>query len=301
MSAGARLVFALGTWHGEPRASIRKWVATQRYTGPTKSGFSLTGNHLEQLHATLRQLTGALPENDTIVATVGRSRTSGMRISIVAPDEESRLPSVDVREFVDTPEYQGPTKQGIRFPWDKLAQVVEFMEVQLTAIGKAAHGEPGFFRELQGVLITDAQHAPDAPPPPAAIEVLLPTDLKSFPDAFLPPKAADFSTHQLPEESLELRQTRDGGLSVGSDGGFEHAVRNESEAKFFLYAHQSGVRKLKLPTEMIHIFGTVSRYETYARDLKRELEIKLIRQCGNRPLAEYQTRQLLTARGIPLL
>jgi hypothetical protein len=188
------------------------------------------------------------------------------------------LPNVDVREFVNTPEYQGPTKQGIRFPWDKLAQVVEFMEVQITAIGKAADGE-GSFGDLQGVLLpTPAK--PLTVPPPVAAEASVSADFRSFPADFLPSKATKFVT---------------------ADGGFEHSVRNESEGKFFVYAHQSGVRNLKLPTEMIHIFGTVSRYETYARELRRHLEAKLARQCGNRPLAEYQARQLLIAHGVPLL
>ena len=43
LTATTRIIFAVGSWKGQSRASIRKFVTTEKYAGPTKSGMSLDG------------------------------------------------------------------------------------------------------------------------------------------------------------------------------------------------------------------------------------------------------------------
>ena len=45
------------------------------------------------------------------------------------------LHEVDLREHIETPEYSGPTKKGIRFPWDKLADVIGLLKTQAIQMG----------------------------------------------------------------------------------------------------------------------------------------------------------------------
>ena len=63
--------------------------------------------------------------------------------------DDSRLPSVDIREFVDTPGYVGPTKAGVRFPWNKLKQFVQLTEVLVQQLGAAASSDTPLFPNVQ--------------------------------------------------------------------------------------------------------------------------------------------------------
>ena len=60
-----KLVFSVSEWHGQPFASMRKFVATQKYEGPTKSGIALS-------HKMLRELTLALPELEFYLGLLAR-------------------------------------------------------------------------------------------------------------------------------------------------------------------------------------------------------------------------------------
>ena len=105
-----------GSWEGRSRASIRKFVVTDRYTGPTKSGMSLDGPTVAQLLIALRKLQSVVPTNgqDYFISACNADDWE-IRVGIVPPDEQHELPSVDIREFVNTPRYSGPTKAGVRF------------------------------------------------------------------------------------------------------------------------------------------------------------------------------------------
>lgn len=130
---------------------------------------------------------------------------------------------------------------------------------------------------------------------------MLPEPLPEFPKDFLPADAKLQAAVNLPADALSIEQTRDGGHVVKAQRGFNHAVRNEVEGQFFLYAHLRGARKVQSPSVMIHVFKTVVGYEKYARELRQSLIADLESRCGNRNLAQFQTDQLLTERGLPKL
>jgi len=147
LTATTRIVFSVGSWKGQARASIRKFVATERYTGPTKSGMSLDGPTLVQLFAAICALQSTVPTHDqNQFVSVCKTSNWEIRIGIIPPDEESRLPQVDIREFIDTPRYTGPTKAGVRFPWNTLKQFVQLTEVLIQQLGAAASSERPCFQ-----------------------------------------------------------------------------------------------------------------------------------------------------------
>ena len=45
-------------------------------------------------------------------------------VTVIPPDDLKALPSVDVREYVDSESYTGPAKQGVRFAWNKLTEFI---------------------------------------------------------------------------------------------------------------------------------------------------------------------------------
>ncbi len=58
LQGSSELVFTVGAWKGQPRASVRKFVATSSYTGATKSGLSLRGDVLMGVIDTLQRIHG---------------------------------------------------------------------------------------------------------------------------------------------------------------------------------------------------------------------------------------------------
>jgi hypothetical protein len=303
LTGTTRIVFTVNVWKGQSRGNIRKWVTTDKYTGPTKSGMSLGGALLIELLAAVRKLQATLPAHgETLLATVGKTGDWEIRITVIPPDAESSLPSLDIREFVDNPRYTGPTKSGVRFPWDKLRQFGGLLEALTQDLGAATKAEDTLFPEvqpdwLQEVPGKDKTGSESAP----AIPGLDGAPLKDFPNDFLPNGAIDAAQLKLPDDSLSIAQDRDGRFFVASDSGFHHVVRNEVEGKFLLYAHHRGHRDLKLPKAMFPVFSTVASYEKYCRELRQKLVRNLEARSRNHQLAELMARQTFEAHGLPAL
>jgi hypothetical protein len=302
LTATTRIVFAVNLWKGQSRGSIRKFVATEKYAGPTKSGMSLNGALLLELLAAVRKLQATLPAHgETLLGTVGKTKEWEIRITLIPPDAESSLPSLDIREFVDTHRYTGPTKAGVRFPWDKLRQFAGLLEALAQHLGAAAQAEDTLFPEVQPDWVKEAtdKHKTDPEHQPA-VQGFDVAALKDFPKDFLPNGPIDAAQLKLPDDLLFIAQDRDGHFFVASGSGFHHVVRNEVEGKFLLYAHHRGHRDLKLPKEMFKVFSTVAGYEKHCRELRQKLVRALEARSSNRQLAELMARQTFEAHGLPL-
>jgi hypothetical protein len=301
LTATTRIIFAVGSWKGQSRGSIRKFVATEKYAGPTKSGMSLDGATISQLLAALRSLQSTIPTKDQNQhISVGKTRDWEIRIAVIPPDEEGNLPSVDIREFVETPRYTGPTKAGVRFAWSKLKQFTQLVEVLVQQLGVAASSETTLFPDMQPQWISDAKQklaATDHKPAPHGFDA---ASLKSFPDAFLPEGKLDTESLTLPPHRLKIGQDRDGHNFVTDDSGFHRQVRNEVEGKYFLYAQLRGVTELRLPKEVFKVFSVVVRYEKYCRELRQKLIRDLEARSGNRTLAEHMAGDTLQNHGLPV-
>ena len=82
LTATTRIIFAVGSWKGQSRGSIRKFVASEKYAGPTKSGMSLDGATVAQLLAALRVLQSTVPTKDQNQhVSVGKTRDWEIRIT----------------------------------------------------------------------------------------------------------------------------------------------------------------------------------------------------------------------------
>jgi len=301
LTATTRIIFAVGSWKGQTRGSIRKFVATEKYAGPTKSGTSLDGATIVQLLAALRALQSTVPTQDaTQYVSVGKTRDWEIRIAIIPPDEDSRLPSVDIREFVETARYSGPTKAGVRFPWNKLKQFSQLAETLVQQLGVAASAETTLFPDMKPQWVSDAKEtlaATDHKPAPHGFDA---ASLKLFPDAFLPEGKLDVENLTLPPDRLKIGQDRDGRYFVTNDSGFHRPVRNEVEGKYFLYAQLRGVTEIRLPKEMFKVFSAVAGYEKYCRELRQKLIRDLEARSRNRPLAEHMAGDTMQNHGLPV-
>jgi hypothetical protein len=284
-----RLAFSRLTRAGQQFAHVRKFVATARYTGPTTSGFTMPADQLTQLITLLRGSVGSVPTaGQTQVGVVARSSTSEFHVGLVL-DEGAAL---DIREHINTAKYVGYTKRGIRFPWNKLPEVLRQFEVLLTAVAVATRKEPTLFPQLQPSWSAGSQTESS---PTSYLDELL-GKLPNFPIDSLPEGSTLGPALTLPSETLELRIDRDGRWFVSALSGFHHAVKNEVEGKFILYARQRGHTDVALPTAMIHL----AAYEKHCRNQFQRIVLILEFKSRNRQLAEFQTRQLFISHNLPL-
>jgi hypothetical protein len=247
----------------------------------------------------LRGLADSVPAaGQTQIGVVARSGSSEFHLQLVPADDGAPFPSVDIREHIHTASYVGFTKKGIRFPWDKLIEVLRHFEVQLAALGEAIKDKPVLFPEAGPEWVQETTGSPKQPA--SELHELLgkPPD---FPRDFLPDGTTMGPALRLPQDSLELKIDQECRWFVCTLSGFHHTVKNEVEGKFILYAQLRGHAAVALPTAMIHIFKTVASYENHCRDQFKRIVNALEVKCRNRQLAEYQARQLFKSCNLPLV
>jgi hypothetical protein len=301
LGGASSLVFSISRWRGKCLANVRKFVATQKYEGPTKAGLILDRKLLRELLEALARLEKTIPDKEEkVFDTLVKRGTANIRITIVPVVETDGLPWVDIREFSDTPAYQGPTKRGIRFRWNLLPDVLacfreqantidENEKDQPTLFGFEASGEDGYEKEPTG-----ASHA-------AYLDALLGENLKEYPRDFLSSRAVESTHFALPDNPLCLEQDGCGTYVLKNADGMFAPVRNPTEGKFLIYCQLRGHREAALPTEMIDIFKAVKAYENYLRRLRSKLFACLLKKAGQESVANYETDKLFRSLGLPKL
>jgi len=107
--------------------NMRKHVKTKKYTGPA-TGFIVDTENIEELLHALSEISSKIPVfGEDIPLPVYEEFNIGpgkdLRVTLNKYDDKSEL-SVDVRIWVTSEIYSGPTKQGVTFHPDKLVNVI---------------------------------------------------------------------------------------------------------------------------------------------------------------------------------
>jgi hypothetical protein len=302
LQGSAKLIFTVSEWQGRTFANVRKFVANQRYEGPTKSGLVLNKHLLREIIGLLGAIEKTLPTNtETEFGRIKKNDSDYIRLSTIPTEDSETLPSVDVREYVDSQKYQGPTKQGIRFRWNILPDVLACFREQLKVIGQRERDEPslfgtGAFAEPEEELPTIV-HTPHAD----SITELLGEAVKLFPEAFLSNASRECNLITLPDVPLRLDQSKCGSYYLKSEEGFFCNVRNPPEANFIIYSQLRGHRSIAIPLVMIDVFKCVKSYENYVRTVQMKLTAKVLKKVGQASIADYETRKMMSEAGLPWL
>ena len=91
---------------------------------------------------------------------------------------------------------------------------------------------------------------------------------KDFPKGFVQETALTNAT-ELAVPGTILEPDRNSPTTVVSPRRhFRYNARNPSEAKFIVYAHRVGERKIRIPSDNKTLFQAVTNYETYCKALK---------------------------------
>ncbi len=301
LSGSSILVFSVSQWRDRYWASARKFVATQKYEGPTKSGLMLNKNLLSELVTTLARLEKTFPtQEESEFKTIPKNETEYIHIRIVPDEDSGGLPWVDIREFIDTPRYQGPTKRGIRFRWNLLPEVLVCLRQQAKVIDENEKNELSLF-DPGSFVPKEKPEEKSKSNDTLSLSGLLGEDLKQFPEDFLHGSAGKGTRMQLHEAPLRLEQESTGSYQLRTEDGVFYKVRNPAEANFLIYAQMRGHHEVSLPMEMIHIFRTVKAYENYLRSLRSRLFAKLLKKAHQETVASYETDKLFHSLGLPKL
>src|ERR1019366_881376 len=98
-----RLVFSVRPWKGQMLAHVRKFVSSEKYDGPTKSGVAMRGPVLMSVIDALTQLKAESPgAQEKQFAKIHKAGDIDIMVTLIPPDDLKALPSVDVREYVDS-------------------------------------------------------------------------------------------------------------------------------------------------------------------------------------------------------
>jgi len=295
------LVFSVRPWKGRMLAHVRKFVSGEKYEGPTKSGMTMGGDVLMSVIDALTQLKAEAPGvQEKQFAKVHKAGNTDIIVTVIPPDDLKALPSVDVREYVDSETYTGPTKKGVRLAWDKLTEFIGLLEMQARQLGSEEKAQPVLFTDAHPSWVKEAEkagadkgHGRDS-----VLQELLPQGPKVFPDEFLDGVKKTINL-ELPTEPISVVVLPGGKHAVQSDFGFRHDVRNPTEGNFIYYAHLRGLKAVPVPTIMIEVFRAVKTYENYLRDLRHALLKAYELKSGHRPMAEHQTREAFKSNGLP--
>lgn len=299
LQGSSKLIFSVNEWRGRYFASVRKFVFTQKYEGPTKSGLSLSKKSLYALILALTGLEKTLPpQQENEFTRIAKSDTEYIKVRTLPAEEESDLPAVDIREFVDTPTYQGPTKRGIRFRWNLLPEVIACLQEEARVIGEDEKNEPSLFPPEQWEADEEKKEQSEA----HQVDLMgqfLDEEPKQFPVDFLNGSVGKSASVKLPDDPLRLEQDSTGAYILKTDEGIFAKVRNPTEANFFLYAQMRGHKQVCPPQEMIHIFRAVKAYENYVRGLRTKLIAKVLKKAQQQSIASYETDKWFREHGLP--
>jgi hypothetical protein len=127
--------FYVDEFKGHKYASVRTFVKGDTYSGPTKSGVTLNARVLEEVLKVLEKL----PVEPTALEDVELVRVpkkAGVEL-VVRITIYKDTTGVDLREWVDEPDYKGWSKKGVRLPYKDLPRAMDFLRKMKAAVAKA--------------------------------------------------------------------------------------------------------------------------------------------------------------------
>jgi hypothetical protein len=127
--------FYVDEFKGHKYASVRTFVKGEGYSGPTKSGVTLNARVLDEVIPALEKLP-AEPAALEDVELLRVPKKAGVEL-VVRITIYKDTTGVDLREWVDEPEYKGWSKKGVRIPYKDVPKALQFLRAMKAAVAKA--------------------------------------------------------------------------------------------------------------------------------------------------------------------
>lgn len=118
---GSEIKFSIDSYKGYKYVSIRKYLKSETYSGPTKAGITLSPEIVGKINTAL----AALPQDYKEVqeGELGKyAKKQGLSI-VLRVSSYMGIKGIDLRQWQEDESYKGWTKKGIRLPVEKLSEV----------------------------------------------------------------------------------------------------------------------------------------------------------------------------------
>ena len=120
---GAEIKISVDSFKNHKYISIRKYLKSETYTGPTKAGITLSTEMIDKVAQTIN----ALPDDITKIEDkeLGRfAKRKGLNI-VLRISSYMNAKGLDIRQYQEDSTYTGWTKKGIRLPLEQLKEIKE--------------------------------------------------------------------------------------------------------------------------------------------------------------------------------
>ena len=124
---GNEIRFSVDAYKQSRYLSVRKYLKSETYSGPTKAGITLTSEVVIKIAKAL----AALPSDINSIADgeLGKyARRQGLAI-VLRVSSFNTAKGIDIRQWQEDETYTGWTKKGIRLPLEKLEQIKELFKL----------------------------------------------------------------------------------------------------------------------------------------------------------------------------
>lgn len=134
LTESSELKFYVDEYKGHRYGSIRTFVKGDAYSGPTKVGVTLNDRVLDEVIAAMEKLPAEpAATQDQELARVPKKAGVELVVRITLYKDTT---GVDLREWVDEPEYKGWSKKGVRLPYKELAKSIAFLRQMKALVAK---------------------------------------------------------------------------------------------------------------------------------------------------------------------
>lgn len=129
--------------------SARLFRNSAKYAGPTKSGIDMPKEQADALVPVLRRLSADLEMGlcapPCEYATLDAGRSARWVVQVLVNENRPDLQLLDVRKFVTSDEYTGPTRKGIRVAVDNIDALADGLERVSASLHTWREGKSGLF------------------------------------------------------------------------------------------------------------------------------------------------------------
>ncbi len=124
MSKSIELKFYVEEFKEALYANIRKFITSEKYTGPTKKGIMLSHENLKEIIKKINTNIDSFKKFEEVKQQVKLDDERYINIAIVTFKEKKYF---ELREYLDTEKYSGPTKKGVTIGVDYFEETLVFL------------------------------------------------------------------------------------------------------------------------------------------------------------------------------